>query len=298
MQENYDAINEHAKKEEKVDMGMADAQGDDPAVVPLPKPVNGRLFNVKVVAQWKYTFDVTSNATGNKGKAKPKGLFKSKSHAIAEPGAGSGGGVGNGTASGEFFVCNGSVLNFSGDAIINATNETCIGQYGVDGAITKAGGRIFRDNVLALPIVAKENLGGKIYEKRLVPGQATIVESGIGSPDCSLPCKNVILAVGPRYYSGYDVKKSDQQLYDTYAACMKVAREKNLQTVGFCLIGAGIFRGHERLPKVLEIGVQAIKDSMYKGAQGIFMIAFTKPELTALHKAATKVFGKPTVQGA
>jgi hypothetical protein len=38
-------------------------------------------------------------------------------------------------------VSQGSVVEFAGDAIVNAANEGCLGGAGVDGAISAAGGR-------------------------------------------------------------------------------------------------------------------------------------------------------------
>lgn len=58
-------------------------------------------------------------------------------------------------------ISQGSVLDFEGDAIVNAANKGCIGGGGVDGAITRTGGRALseaatvaapaREQELALP---------------------------------------------------------------------------------------------------------------------------------------------------
>ena len=51
------------------------------------------------------------------------------------------------------IVAKGSVISFTGAAIVNAANTGCIGGSGVDGAINEAGGRALRQARKALPIV-------------------------------------------------------------------------------------------------------------------------------------------------
>ena len=194
-----------------------------------------------------------------------------------------------------FFVARGSVLDFTGDAIVNATNESCIGQYGVDGAITKAGGQSYAEQIIRLPVKATEKINGnKIYKKRLLPGNALIIESG--KETNNLKTDYVILTVGPRYHKNSIIEKADEQLSYSYQSCMKQANEKNIETIGFCLISAGLFRGHGKLPTILKIGCEAIKNTMYDSCKAVFMIAYTKDELDALLNAAKDVFGEPLKQ--
>ena len=53
-------------------------------------------------------------------------------------------------------IAKGSVVDFTGSAIVNAANEACLGGGGVDGAITAAGGKALADARKALPELDKK----------------------------------------------------------------------------------------------------------------------------------------------
>ena len=196
-----------------------------------------------------------------------------------------------------FYVCRGSVVSFSGEAIVNAANEGCLGGGGVDGAITSAGGPKLDDLRRALPTIKNT------HRKRCLTGSAVITGSGYGTKWNKLKCKYVIHAVGPNYMvrmrsanpnSRKDpFEECDRLLYDCYKKCMQLGEKYGIKSIGFCLISSGIFRGPQSLDKVLEIGCQAIYDNIYQECQEIFMIGFKREELDTLLNVTPKVFGPP-----
>ena len=80
-------------------------------------------------------------------------------------------------------IAQGSVVEYSGTAIVNAANEGCIGGGGVDGAVNRKGGEALIEARVALPIVS----GGSI---RCPTGQSKTTSAG------DLECQWVIHAVG------------------------------------------------------------------------------------------------------
>ena len=106
-------------------------------------------------------------------------------------------------------------------------------------------------------------------------GDAKITQSGY--PHNNLKCDYVIHAVGPNYSSmmygrSKSIKMSDidNLLYTSYAKSMILCKQKNIQSVGFCLISSGIFRGSRSLEQVLKLGIEAIRDYMYPGPSYLY----------------------------
>eukprot|EP01083_Nonionella_stella_P308806 1091152_1 len=192
----------------------------------------------------------------------------------------------------KFYICKGSVVSFIGDAIVNAANERCTGGGFVDHAIAKAGGKVLQEFRNQLPIIKNTT------NKRCLTGSAVITKSGIGSNDCSLQCKYVIHAVGPNYKvrsRHVTVKQCNKLLYNAYSQCMRLGEEYKLESIGFCLLSAGIFRGKQSLKKVLKIACRGIHDHIYEGCKAVYLIAYTKDEVDALKHVSSIVFGAPEI---
>jgi O-acetyl-ADP-ribose deacetylase (regulator of RNase III) len=188
----------------------------------------------------------------------------------------------------------GSIVDFAGDAIVNAANEGCLSGGGVDGAISDAGGEALFQARLALPIV--EGTRGV----RCPTGEAAVTGAG-----GTLRCRCVIHAVGPNYYIVEDEDEGDELLRSAYTRAAELAAEQpNVRTVAFSLLSCGVFRAQRSLRAVLSIGLEAIRDvareleeARPNGSGGdrsltdVYLIAFTPAERKTLRAAARALFG-------
>eukprot|EP00930_Biecheleria_cincta_P043680 TRINITY_DN29977_c0_g1_i1.p1 TRINITY_DN29977_c0_g1~~TRINITY_DN29977_c0_g1_i1.p1 ORF type:complete len:300 (-),score=44.31 TRINITY_DN29977_c0_g1_i1:40-804(-) len=173
-------------------------------------------------------------------------------------------------------VSSGSVVDFEGDAIVNAANEGCLGGGGVDGAISRAGGEALYQARVALP---------KVNGVRCPTGEARIT---IGGELASAFC---IHAVGPAYDDYESLEEGDKLVFSAYQASMACARFTALSSIGFSLLSSGIFRGSQSLEKVLEQAVLGIKDSAYPGLTDVHLVAFKREELDVLLEICDTTFG-------
>lgn len=164
----------------------------------------------------------------------------------------------------KLFIGHDSVVNFTGDAIVNAANEGCLGGGGIDGEINRRGGPVLHDARNALPELAPY--------KRCDTGDAKITVSG------NLPCDKVIHAVGPRFGCGPDHSRDLDLLQSAYASSLERAREAKLKSVGFCLLSAGIFSGMCPLKDILRVGIQTLASKAYPELETIVLCGFTQQE--------------------
>jgi len=120
-------------------------------------------------------------------------------------------------------IIQGDITRQATDAIVNAANSSLMGGGGVDGAIHRAGGLTILEE--CKQIVARQG--------RLPTGKAVITTGG------NLKAKYVIHTVGPIWHGGN--KGEPELLASAYQQSLKIAAEKNLNSVSFPSISTGAY---------------------------------------------------------
>lgn len=123
------------------------------------------------------------------------------------------------------------------DAIVNAANESLLGGRGVDGAIHKAAGRGLLDEC--------SDLDG------CDTGDAKITGA------YRLPCKKVIHAVGPVYYSTKCKGMHTTLLQSCYTRSLDLAVESECKSIAFSALSTGVY-GYPS-GEAAETAIQAVK---------------------------------------
>lgn len=122
-----------------------------------------------------------------------------------------------------FTLIQGSCVNQTADAVVNAANCHLAAGTGVCGAIYAAAG------------FAQLNAACRKYQTPLVDGSAVLTPAfGIKN------AKAIIHAVGPDFRQ---TKRAFKELYDAYYNSLLVLRENDLHSIAFPLISAGVFAG-------------------------------------------------------
>ena len=119
----------------------------------------------------------------------------------------------------------GDITKLEVDAIVNAGNEAGLGGGGVDGAIHRVAGYRLYEECLKLPEV-EPGVRCPTGEARLLHGW-------------DLPCKHVILTVGPVYVDGKHGEP--EKLAAAYRNSLELAAENGLKTVAFPSISTGVY---------------------------------------------------------
>lgn len=117
----------------------------------------------------------------------------------------------------------GDITRQETDAIVNAANSSLMGGGGVDGAIHRAGGQAILNE--CRQIITR--IG------RLPTGKAVITTGG------NLKARYVIHTVGPVWHGGN--KGEAELLASAYSECLKLAAERNLESVAFPSISTGAY---------------------------------------------------------
>lgn len=174
----------------------------------------------------------------------------------------------------------GSVVDFSGDAIVNAANPGCLGGGGVDAVISQLGGRALAVDRSRLKIISVDAVGRPV--RCHVGGAVVTGPNRYGR----LP-PHIIHAVGPNFATGGNLDKKRRLLESSYTQSLDIARDRGLGRIAFALLSAGVFRGPLSLQEILHLSVEAIeawakRTSSTIKLQEIHLCAFTPTECHTL----------------
>lgn len=129
------------------------------------------------------------------------------------------------------------ITKLTTDAIVNAANESLLGGGGVDGAIHRGAGPEL------------------VEECELLDGCDTGDAKITGAYE--LPCKKVIHAVGPVYYSTKRQGKHTSLLQSCYTRSLDLAVSNGCKSIAFSALSTGVYGYPSN--EAAETAIQAVK---------------------------------------
>ncbi|HXS93638.1 MAG TPA: O-acetyl-ADP-ribose deacetylase [Candidatus Limnocylindrales bacterium] len=163
----------------------------------------------------------------------------------------------------------GDITRVAADAIVNAANSALAGGGGVDGAIHRAGGPSLMRELDAI----RARTGG------CPTGSAVATAAG------NLPARFVFHAVGPVYRDGRHGEP--ELLASCYRTCLRMAEERDLRTIAFPAISAGIY-GYP-LEDAAQIAFREVKQHLERPESRIDRVIFVVFGRTAYDRAARAI---------
>ena len=149
------------------------------------------------------------------------------------------------------YLWQGDITTLQVDGIVNAANS------GMTGCYCPCHGCI--DN--AIHTFAGIQLRLKCAEMMKKQGHKEGTGKAKLTPGYNLPCKYILHTVGP-IVRGRLTKRDCDLLASCYRSCLKLAEQKELQSIAFCCISTGEF--HFPGDRAAEIAIQAVTEFMQK----------------------------------
>jgi O-acetyl-ADP-ribose deacetylase (regulator of RNase III) len=140
-----------------------------------------------------------------------------------------------------------SILNISGECIVNAANEGLLGGGGIDGAIHQACGPKLNEYIIEN--IPADKFGARIYE-----GNSVI------TPGFNSNFKWIIHSIAPYYDEGDKLKI--EVMKETIDSIFEIVEENNIKEIILTPIGTGFYGFH--MYEFTQILFEKIKENLEK----------------------------------
>lgn len=140
-----------------------------------------------------------------------------------------------------------SILNISGECIVNAANEGLLGGGGIDGAIHQACGPKLNEYIIEN--IPADNFGGRIYE-----GESII------TPGFNSKFQWIIHSVAPYYDESGNMKL--EVMEKTFDSIFEIVDKNNIKEIILTPIGTGFYGFH--MYEFTQILFEKIKKNLEK----------------------------------